>query len=50
MNDPSYRNTSFDELVDVYSEQILGLIDGNEMDDIIEMEADLTVRKNHFII
>ena len=28
VNDPSYRNTSFDELVDVYSEQILGLIDG----------------------
>ena len=23
VNDPSYRNTSFDELVDVYSEQIL---------------------------
>ena len=28
VNDPSYRNTSFDELVDVYSEQIQGLIDG----------------------
>jgi len=28
VNDPSYRNTSFDELVNVYSEQILGLIDG----------------------
>ena len=28
VNDPSYRNTSFDELVEVYSEQIGGLIDG----------------------
>ena len=28
VNDPSYRNTSFDELVDVYSEQIKGLLDG----------------------
>jgi len=28
VNDPSYRNTSFDELVDVYSEQTQGLIDG----------------------
>jgi len=28
VNDPSYRNTSFDELADVYSEQIQGLIDG----------------------
>ena len=28
VNDPSYRNTSFDELVGVYSEQILGLLEG----------------------
>ena len=28
VNDPSYRNTSFDELVSVYSEQIQGLLDG----------------------
>ena len=28
VNDPSFRNTSFDELVDVYSEQIQGLLDG----------------------
>jgi len=26
VNDPSYRNTSFDELVSVYSEQIQGLL------------------------
>ena len=28
VNDPSYRNTSFDELVAVYSEQAKGLLDG----------------------
>ena len=28
VNDPSYRNTSFDELVVVYSEQAKGLLDG----------------------
>ena len=28
VNDPSYRNTSFDELVGVYSEQIKGLLEG----------------------
>ena len=28
VNDPSYRNTSFDELVDVYYEQASGLLDG----------------------
>ena len=28
VNDPSYRNTSFDELVGVYSEQIQGLLEG----------------------
>ena len=28
VNDPSYRNTSFDELVSVYSEQIHGLLAG----------------------
>ena len=28
VNDPSYRNTSFDELVSVYSEQIQGLLAG----------------------
>ena len=28
VNDPSFRNTSFDELVDVYSAQIQGLLDG----------------------
>ena len=28
VNDPSFRNTSFDELVDVYYEQASGLLDG----------------------
>ena len=28
VNDPSYRNTDFDELVEVYSEQAAGLLDG----------------------
>ena len=28
VNDPSYRNTNFDELVSVYSDQAVGLLDG----------------------
>ena len=28
VNDPSYRNTDFDELVEVYAEQAAGLLDG----------------------
>jgi 5-methyltetrahydrofolate--homocysteine methyltransferase len=37
VNDPGYRNTSFDELVDTYSEAIRGLVDGGA--DILLVET-----------
>ena len=37
VNDPGYRNTSFDQLVDTYSEAIRGLVDGGA--DILLVET-----------
>ena len=37
MNDPGYRNTGFDQLVDTYSEAIRGLCDGGA--DILLVET-----------
>lgn len=37
VNDPGFRNISFDELVDAYSEQVRGLIDGGS--DILLVET-----------
>ena len=43
VNDPSFRNTSFDELVDVYSEQIQGLLDGGIDLFLVETVFDLSL-------